>query len=209
MASTDPIAAREGIVARVVGWLRAGYPSGVPEQDYLPLLGLLRRSLTTDEVEQVVARLLSESERAETVVSRAVVRERIEQLLLGPALPEDVARVSSRLANAGWPLAGPESLAEPDTRDGLVTRIVRWLRAGYPSGLPEQDFVPLLALLRRRLSDEEVAEVAAGLAADAPASRADVGTAIVGVTSELPSEEDIERVRRSLAALGWPDEFAS
>ncbi|PPF69829.1 hypothetical protein C5C18_01805 [Rathayibacter tritici] len=209
MTSTDPIAAREGIVARVVGWLRAGYPSGVPEQDYLPLLGLLRRSLTTDEVEQVVARLLSESERAETVVSRAVVRERIEQLLLGPALPEDVARVSSRLANAGWPMAGPESLAEPDTRDGLVTRIVRWLRAGYPSGLPEQDFVPLLALLRRRLSDEEVAEVAAGLAADAPASRADVGTAIVGVTSELPSEEDIERVRRSLAALGWPDEFAS
>ncbi|PPF25183.1 MULTISPECIES: DUF3349 domain-containing protein [unclassified Rathayibacter] len=209
MASTDPIAAREGIVARVVGWLRAGYPSGVPEQDYLPLLGLLRRSLTTDEVEQVVARLLSESERAETVVSRAVVRERIEQLLLGPAMPEDVARVSSRLAKAGWPLAGPESLAEPDTREGLVTRIVRWLRAGYPAGLPEQDFVPLLALLRRRLSDEEVAEVAAGLAADAPASRADVGTAIAGVTSELPSEEDIERVRRSLAALGWPEEFAS
>ncbi|PPH05223.1 hypothetical protein C5C44_03810 [Rathayibacter sp. AY1F6] len=209
MASTDPIAAREGIVARVVGWLRAGYPSGVPEQDYLPLLGLLRRSLTTDEVEQVVARLLSESERAETVVSRAVVRERIEQLLLGPAMPEDVARVSSRLASAGWPLAGPESLAEPDTREGLVARIVRWLRAGYPAGLPEQDFVPLLALLRRRLTDEEVAEVAAGLAADAPASRADVGTAIAGVTSELPSEEDIERVRRSLAALGWPEEFAS
>ncbi|QHC56761.1 uncharacterized protein DUF3349 [Rathayibacter tanaceti] len=209
MDSTDPIAAREGIVSRVVAWLRAGYPSGVPEQDYLPLLGLLRRSLTTDEVEQVVARLLSESERAETVVSPTVVRETIEQLLLGPALPEDIARVSARLASAGWPLAGPESLAEPDTRAGLVTRIVRWLRAGYPSGLPEQDFVPLLALLRRRLSDEEVAEVAAGLAADASASRADVGTAIAGVTSELPSDEDIERVRRSLAELGWPEEFAS
>ncbi|WP_236713692.1 DUF3349 domain-containing protein [Rathayibacter tanaceti] len=75
--------------------------------------------------------------------------------------------------------------------------------------MPEQDFVPLLALLRRRLSDEEVAEVAAGLAADASASRADVGTAIAGVTSELPSDEDIERVRRSLAELGWPEEFAS
>ncbi|KZX20041.1 hypothetical protein ACH61_02853 [Rathayibacter tanaceti] len=69
--------------------------------------------------------------------------------------------------------------------------------------------MPLLALLRRRLSDEEVAEVAAGLAADASASRADVGTAIAGVTSELPSDEDIERVRRSLAELGWPEEFAS
>ncbi|PWJ62486.1 DUF3349 domain-containing protein [Rathayibacter iranicus] len=206
MASTEPIAAREGIVARVVGWLRAGYPAGVPEQDYLPLLGLLRRSLTTDEVEQVVARLLSESERAETVVSPAVVRRRIEQLLLGPALPEDIARVSARLASAGWPLAGPDLLAEPNPPEGVVTRIVRWLRAGYPAGLPEQDFVPLLALLRRRLSDAEVAEVAAGLA-EAPASRADVGTAIAGVTSELPSEGDIERVRRSLVERGWPEDF--
>lgn len=207
MASTEPIAAREGIIARVVGWLRAGYPAGVPEQDYLPLLGLLRRSLTPDEVEQVVARLLSESERAETVVSPAVVRRRIEQLLLGPALPEDIARVSARLASAGWPLAGPDVLVEPDPPEGVVTRIVRWLRAGYPAGLPEQDFVPLLALLRRRLSDEEVAEVAAGLTAEAPASRVDVGTAIAEVTSELPSEEDIERVRRSLVELGWPEDL--
>ena len=29
-----------GVVARVVGWLRAGYPTGVPEHDYVPLLGI-------------------------------------------------------------------------------------------------------------------------------------------------------------------------
>ncbi|MBF4461172.1 MULTISPECIES: DUF3349 domain-containing protein [unclassified Rathayibacter] len=210
MAPSDPIASREGIVARVVGWLRAGYPTGVPEQDYVPLLGLLRRNLTPDELEQVVAQLLDDAVTADAAVSPAQMRERIEQRLLGPALPEDLVRVSARLASAGWPLAGPGALEEPDSHAGLVARVVRWLRAGYPAGLPEADFVPLLALLRRRLSDEEVAEVAARLAADGdvPASRVDVGTVIAGITSELPSDDDIERVRRSLVALGWQDASA-
>ena len=230
MAATDPAAPgpaapapADGVVARVVAWLRAGYPTGVPETDYLPLLGILQRSLTRDELEQVVRQLLSDAVRADAAgeeFSAARMRQRIEETLLGPALPEDLVRVSARLASAGWPLARPEELAAPEQsaperpaseRAGLVTRVVRWLRAGYPTGLPEQDFVPLLALLRRRLSDEEVAEVAARLAAEGglATSRVDVGTAIAGVTSELPSDADIERVRLSLAEHGWPEEFAS
>lgn len=214
MAATDSAPASDGLVARVVGWLRAGYPSGVPEQDYVPLLGILRRSLTPDELEQVVGQLLSDAARADAAgvgLSAVRMRERIEQMLLGPALPEDLVRVSARLAAAGWPLAGPDELEQisPD-RAGLVARVVRWLRAGYPSGLPEQDYVPLIALLRRRLTDAEVAEVAERLAEDGrlPASRVDVGAAIAGVTSELPSDDEIQRVRRSLAEHGWPEGFA-
>ncbi|WP_244255881.1 DUF3349 domain-containing protein [Rathayibacter sp. VKM Ac-2760] len=221
MSATDPAAPdaapapADGVVARVVAWLRAGYPTGVPETDYLPLLGILQRSLTRDELEQVVRELLSDAVRADAVgeeLSAARMRARIEETLLGPALPEDLVRVSARLASAGWPLARPEELAVPEEqRAGLVTRVVRWLRAGYPAGLPEQDFVPLIALLRRRLSDDEVAEVAARLAAEGglPASRVDVGTAIAQVTSELPSDADIERVRLSLAEHDRPEEFAS
>jgi hypothetical protein len=212
-----------------VGWLRAGYPTGVPEQDYVPLLGILRRTLTPAELESVVDQLVMESAHADAkgaVIAPAQLRERVEELLLGPALPEDLVRVSARLASAGWPLgdlseldadsadgiraAGSTALPALDAeRAGLVTRIVRWLRAGYPAGLPEQDFVPLVALLRRRLTDAEVTEVAARLSDDGglPASRIDVATAIARVTSELPSDEDIDRVRRSLADHGWPEDF--
>jgi hypothetical protein len=138
------------------------------------------------------------------------VRKHIEDLLLGPALPEDLARVSAKLAAAGWPLGDPDALVSQQLhQDDLITRVVRWLRAGYPSGLPEQDFIPLVALLRRRLTDDEVAAVGTRLAdaGDLPASRIDVGTAIARVTSELPSDDDVERVRRYLVEHGWPDEF--
>jgi hypothetical protein len=199
-----------GPIARVVGWLRAGYPTGVPEQDYVPLLGILRRSLTPTELAQVVDELVVDATRSGEQVDPAQVRERIEQLLLGPSLPDDLVRVSVRLAAAGWPLGNPEE-SEPDRseRTGLVTRVVRWLRAGYPAGLPEQDFVPLIALLRRRLTDAEVTAVGTRLlaAGDLPASRVDVGTAIARVTSELPSDDDVDRVRRYLVENGWPEDF--
>ena len=46
----------------------------------------------------------------------------------------------------------------------VVARVVAFLRAGYPHGVPATDYVPLIALLRRRLSDDEVV-VASELAA--------------------------------------------
>jgi hypothetical protein len=94
-----------GVVGRVVGWLRAGYPTGVPEQDYVPLLGILRRSLTPEELEEVVENLVEDAEKADAdggSIGHQQLRARIEDLLLGPALPQDLVRVSARLASAGW-----------------------------------------------------------------------------------------------------------
>jgi hypothetical protein len=202
-----------GLVTRVVGWLRAGYPTGVPEQDYIPLLGILQRSLTATELAQVVQELVIDSVRSSASgqeLDRTQMRDRIENLLLGPALPDDLVRVSARLAAAGWPLGGPETIdADPAERSGLITRVVQWLRAGYPTGLPEQDFVPLIALLRRRLTEAEVTAVGSQLVATGQltASRVDVGTAIARVTSELPSDNDVDRVRRYLIEHGWPEDF--
>ncbi|MBH0778244.1 DUF3349 domain-containing protein [Nocardia bovistercoris] len=88
----------------------------------------------------------------------------------------------------------------------LLSAIIDWLRAGYPDGVPESDYIPLLALLRRRLSDEEVREIAAELAAtgDLPADKVDIQVMITKVTNEMPSKSDVERVRHKLEAHAWP-----
>ena len=88
----------------------------------------------------------------------------------------------------------------------LVARMVAFIRAGYPQGVPETDYVPLLALLRRRSSDDEVAAVATQLAArgEMNIDAADIGAAIIRITDELPSLADLERVQRRLEAIGWP-----
>ena len=41
-----------------------------------------------------------------------------------------------------------------------LTGILDWLREGYPAGVPPKDYIPLLALLRRRLTEDEVREIA-------------------------------------------------
>ena len=89
---------------------------------------------------------------------------------------------------------------------GLLTRIVAFLRAGYPEGIPTNDYVPLLALLRRRLTDDEVIAVATELMStgDMPVEGTDVWVAITKLTDDMPSPEDTERVKRRLVAAGWP-----
>lgn len=88
----------------------------------------------------------------------------------------------------------------------LVGRFVAFIRVGYPHGVPQTDYIPLLALLRRRLSDEEVAAVARDLAArgELNVDIADIGAAIMRITDALPSAADRERVQRRLEATGWP-----
>ena len=88
----------------------------------------------------------------------------------------------------------------------LVARMVAFIRAGYPQGVPETDYVPLLALLRRRLSDDEVAAVATQLAArgEMNIDAADIGVAITRITDELPSQADLDRVQHRLETIGWP-----
>ena len=87
-----------------------------------------------------------------------------------------------------------------------VTAVVGWLKAGYPNGVPQADYVPLLAVLTRRLSSEEVLAVATQLARDGqlPVDDTDIGTMITKISDELPREEDVSRVRTRLALGGWP-----
>ena len=92
-------------------------------------------------------------------------------------------------------------MALPD----FLSKIVDWLRAGYPEGVPEHDYIPLFALLGSQLTNDEVTIVADELsfAAD-PHSAEAIKKAIADVTHVQASEADINRVRSHLAAGGWP-----
>lgn len=98
---------RSNFLTRTVDWLRAGYPSGVPRQDYVALLGLLRRKLTEDEIHKIARSLADESQRTADPISTGDIEAMINDAVLQTASTEDVARVSARLAAGGWPLADP------------------------------------------------------------------------------------------------------
>jgi len=87
----------------------------------------------------------------------------------------------------------------------FLTNIVGWLRAGYPEGVPQHDYMPLLALLGSELTNDEVTLIIDELTFSAdPESKEAVQAAIAAVTNTKPGDADINRVRARLAAGGWP-----
>jgi Protein of unknown function (DUF3349) len=91
-------------LSRVIGWLRAGYPEGVPEHDYIPLFALLGKHLTDDEVKLVAADL----ELSSDPTSADAINKAINAVAGHPAVYEsDIDRVRSHLAAGGWPLSDP------------------------------------------------------------------------------------------------------
>lgn len=87
----------------------------------------------------------------------------------------------------------------------FLRAIIAWLRAGYPDGVPQVDYVPLFALLGSHLSEDEVGSIADELALTGDAdSKEAIKEAIARATREKPTEGEIARVRARLAAGGWP-----
>ena len=84
--------------------------------------------------------------------------------------------------------------------NGFLSKIVAWLNAGYPEGVPGPDRVPLLALLTRRLTNDEVKAVAQDLIDRGEFDHIDIGVLITEITDELAAEP-----RTSSASVsGWP-----
>ncbi|HEV7850307.1 MAG TPA: DUF3349 domain-containing protein [Mycobacterium sp.] len=98
------------------------------------------------------------------------------------------------------------------TTTSLFQSILRWLRAGYPEGVPGPDRVPLLALLRATtLTEDEVKEVVrnitdgnAGALTDGEITRDEIAEFISDVTHHDAGPDDVKRVAARLAAAGWP-----
>jgi len=91
------------------------------------------------------------------------------------------------------------------TISSRLRSILDFVRAGYPDGVPERDYFPIFALLRRRLTEEEVAALADELIAsstDPGAAAPLIRTAIEALTKESASDDDLFRVQNRLAAVG-------
>jgi Protein of unknown function (DUF3349) len=97
-------------LSSVIGWLRAGYPEGVPNVDYVPLFALLASQLTDADVKAIAGELESASDPD----SAQSIRDAIELTTHEVPKDSDVARVRSKLAGGGWPLARPETAASAD-----------------------------------------------------------------------------------------------
>ena len=94
---------QDGFVDNVVGWLHEGYPHGVPPKDYFPLLALLMRSLTEEELVKA-ARTIVRQVDADTPVSEQQIRDAIHEVTEKEPNPEEIHQVAARLASVGWPL---------------------------------------------------------------------------------------------------------
>ncbi|MFN8227542.1 MAG: DUF3349 domain-containing protein [Mycobacterium sp.] len=96
------------VLENVLNWLRAGYPQGVPPTDYYPVLALLTRTLSEDEVVQTARTVLLQGEEPVTVEQ---IQEAIRQVAEKEPTDEEMRQVAARLASVGWPLAGPLEVA--------------------------------------------------------------------------------------------------
>ena len=88
----------------------------------------------------------------------------------------------------------------------VIAKILSFLRAGYPQGVPATDTFALLALLRRRLSDDEVVAIATQLIehGDLPIQATDIRVMITKITDQMPSPDEVDRVKKHLETRGWP-----
>jgi hypothetical protein len=124
------------VLDNVLGWLHEGYPEGVPQKDCFPLLVLLKRSLTEEEVVKAAQSILKASDSDS--VTEDEIREAVHAVIEKEPNPEESTR-----SPRGWPPSvghWRRRLAEPPPSDGpqlwraggrqrLVSR-----RSGWVSG---------------------------------------------------------------------------
>lgn len=91
---------------KVLNWLHDGYPSGVPQKDYFPLLALLTRTLSEEEVMLAARTLLLEGD-VDTPVTTEQIEQAIRQVAEKAPTADEMNQVAARLASVGWPLAAP------------------------------------------------------------------------------------------------------
>ena len=86
----------------------------------------------------------------------------------------------------------------------FLAKIVAWITAGYPRVCRAPIECRFSLFSGAASSDDEVKAVTRELKDLGEFDSADIGVLITQITDELPTPEDIERVRARLATKGWP-----
>ena len=84
----------------------------------------------------------------------------------------------------------------------VMDNVLAWLHEGYPEGVPPKDYFPLLALLKRSLTEDEVVKAAQSILRSTDAdtvTEVEIRTAVAGVIAKEPNPRRSTRSRR-----GWP-----
>ncbi|WP_080793305.1 DUF3349 domain-containing protein [Corynebacterium pacaense] len=106
--SQDRSTARPGVAARVLNWLRQGYPNGIPNHDTFALFYVLERELTEADLRELTEMIIAEGEST-TLRPEPITREQIGRLILRihaqAPLEEDITRIRDALKDAGFPVS--------------------------------------------------------------------------------------------------------
>ena len=75
----------------------------------------------------------------------------------------------------------------------FLTSVIGWLRAGYPEGVPDVDYIPLFALLGSELTDADINAITDELAATGdPATAQGIRDAIARALDEKPLDVEFK-----------------
>jgi hypothetical protein len=91
-----------------------------------------------------------------------------------------------------------------------VSRILDWLKAGYPEGISPTDYPPVLGVLHRVLTDRDIEAIADELALQSvsngvePITSDDIRRMVREHAFQHCTPEELSRVSAQLAAGGWP-----
>lgn len=96
----------ESPIAKILNWLKAGYPEGIPPHDFPSVLLVLHRNLADAEIESIADDLALQSVSNDSApVTAEDIRAMVREHAFQTVTPDDTRRVSATLARGGWPLA--------------------------------------------------------------------------------------------------------
>ena len=94
----------------------------------------------------------------------------------------------------------------------IPSRVLNWLRRGYPSGIPSHDTFALFYVLERELTEQDLTELTELIIAEGetttlrptPITREQIGSLISRVHSQPPEEADITRIQEKHRTENFP-----